>query len=213
MALVRVLATSDDLRVRIEKSVVSFGHGLASRPKGPGPDLVLAEMAPGERYGDRWKEPPAGGTPVLAVIVGRGEVNLDGVEDFLFDPFDPAELDLRVRRVLARAGRGDEALKLGDLLVNFDEYEVTLGGRPLNLTFKEYELLKSLLINRGRVMSRDTLLRKVWGYDFLGGTRTVDVHVRRLRAKLGSHQDLIETVRNVGYRIRREPGNFVDASI
>ena len=106
--------------------------------------------------------------------------------------------------VARRAGHGDEAtvLKVGELTVNPENYQVYVRGRPLDLTYKEFELLKFLAQRPGRVCDRDLLLREVWGYDYYGGTRTVDVHVRRLRAKLGAeHEALIETIRNVGYRL------------
>ena len=94
-------------------------------------------------------------------------------------------------------------VRLGDLRIDTDTYQVTAAGRALDLTFKEFELLRFLATHPGRVYTRPALLREVWGYDFYGGTRTVDVHVRRLRAKLGpEHEHLIETVRSVGYRIR-----------
>jgi DNA-binding response OmpR family regulator len=101
-----------------------------------------------------------------------------------------------------RAGAGDgTVVRLGPLAIDTETYRVSASGRPLDLTFKEFELLRFLAQHRGRVYTRPALLREVWGYDFYGGTRTVDVHVRRLRAKLGpEHEHLIETVRSVGYR-------------
>ena len=105
-----------------------------------------------------------------------------------------------------RAGSGDGSIvNLGELRIDTDTYKVTAKGRPLDLTFKEFELLRFLATHAGRVYTRPALLREVWGYDFYGGTRTVDVHVRRLRAKLGAeHEHLIETVRSVGYRARAQ---------
>ena len=106
--------------------------------------------------------------------------------------------------MIDRRPDGDEAtvLKVGDLTVNPENYQVYVHGRPLDLTYKEFELLKFLAQRPGRVCDRDMLLREVWGYDYYGGTRTVDVHIRRLRAKLGAeHEALIETIRNVGYRL------------
>src|SRR5213079_2898290 len=92
-------------------------------------------------------------------------------------------------------------IRASELTIDPDTYAAKLGGRPLDLTFKEFELLKYLAQHPGRVFSRDQLLQEVWGYDYFGGTRTVDVHVRRLRAKLGpEHETVIGTVRNVGYR-------------
>jgi len=94
-------------------------------------------------------------------------------------------------------------VKYGDLVMDLANYTVHISGRPVELTYKEYELLRFLATNRGRVFTRETLLSKVWGYDFYGGARTVDVHVRRLRAKIEDrHTPFIETVRNVGYRFR-----------
>jgi DNA-binding response OmpR family regulator len=101
-----------------------------------------------------------------------------------------------------RAGAGDgSVIRLGPVAIDVETYQVTASGRTLDLTFKEFELLRFLASHPGRVYTRPALLREVWGYDFYGGTRTVDVHVRRLRAKLGpEHEQLIETVRSVGYR-------------
>ena len=113
-----------------------------------------------------------------------------------------AELRLRFAMLRHRAGAADDGeIRLGPLLLNADTYRVTLDGQVLDLTYKEFELLKTLAARPGRVFTREELLRDVWGYDFYGGARTVDVHVRRLRAKLGAeHEDVIGTVRGVGYR-------------
>ena len=109
---------------------------------------------------------------------------------------------MRVAMLRRRAGASDDStIRLGALSIDTESYRVTAQGRPLDLTFKEFELLRFLASRAGRVFTRPALLREVWGYDFYGGTRTVDVHVRRLRAKLGpEHEHLIETVRSVGYR-------------
>jgi len=113
-----------------------------------------------------------------------------------------AELRLRLSMLRRRGGGGDEGdVRLGPLTLNTHTYRVAVGGRPMDLTYKEFELLRFLASRPGRVFTRESLLREVWGYDFYGGARTVDVHVRRLRAKLGpEHEHLIETVRGVGYR-------------
>jgi DNA-binding response OmpR family regulator len=117
---------------------------------------------------------------------------------------DISEAELRVRLAMLRqrTGGADEAeIRLGPLGMNTQTYRVAVDGRPLDLTYKEFELLRFLCQRPGLVFTREALLREVWGYDFYGGTRTVDVHVRRLRAKLGpEHEHLIETVRGVGYR-------------
>ncbi len=125
------------------------------------------------------------------------------VADELIYPGAPAaELRARLAMLRHRTGSGDGALtRLGPLSLDTDSYRATAAGRPLDLTYKEFELLRYLAARPGRVSTRPALLREVWGYDFYGGTRTVDVHVRRLRAKLGpEHEHLIETVRGVGYR-------------
>jgi len=130
-----------------------------------------------------------------------------GFDDFLLEPFAPGEVAARVRQLRWRANRTESAdlLKAGDLLINLASCEVSLQGMPLSLTYQEYELLRYLVQHRGRVFTREQLLSELWGYNYYGGTRTVDVHVRRLRAKLGpEHEDLIQTVRNVGYRFSRD---------
>jgi len=123
-------------------------------------------------------------------------------DDFLVVPYQLAELDARLRHLLWRAKQGEQAdlLNLGPLVINIGTYQVHVDSEPIDLTYMEYELLKFLASHRGRVFTRQTLLSRVWGYDYFGGTRTVDVHVRRLRAKLGEHANVIQTVRNVGYK-------------
>jgi len=131
-----------------------------------------------------------------------------GFDDVLLDATGPAEVEARLRIALGRlelAARadepGDEVIRSGDLVIDEATYSARLRGHALDLTFKEFELLKYLAQHPGRVFSRAQLLQEVWGYDYFGGTRTVDVHVRRLRAKLGAeHEALIGTVRNVGYK-------------
>ena len=147
-------------------------------------------------------------TPVLAVLTegGLAGVTADwGVDDVVLSGAGPAEVEARLRlaagRRGARGGADETVLRRGDLVVDEATYTVRLRGRPLELTFKEFELLKYLAQHPGRVFSRAQLLQEVWGYDYFGGTRTVDVHVRRLRAKLGpEHEQLVGTVRNVGYK-------------
>ncbi len=152
------------------------------------------------------------GLPPIIVIVDQEGVSRFrfevGIDDFLVTTASVGEISARLALVFARSGHGDEetVLKVGDLTVNPDNYQVYVRGRPLDLTYKEFELLKFLAQRPGRVCDRDMLLREVWGYDYYGGSRTVDVHIRRLRAKLGvEHEALIETIRNVGYRIASRP--------
>jgi DNA-binding response OmpR family regulator len=142
----------------------------------------------------------------LILIVERGDLDRfpwHEVSDELLYPGAPeAEVRLRLAMLRRRLGAPDETgIRLGPVVINSDSYQVTVAGRPLDLTYKEFELLRFLASRPGRVFTRSALLREVWGYDFYGGTRTVDVHIRRLRAKLGpEHEHLIETVRGVGYR-------------
>ncbi|MCP2259387.1 DNA-binding response regulator, OmpR family, contains REC and winged-helix (wHTH) domain [Streptoalloteichus tenebrarius] len=151
--------------------------------------------------------------PVVAVVPEGSLVAVSadwGVDEILLPTAGPAEVDARLRLVRARRAAahrgGDGALQLGDLVIDEATYTARLRGRPLELTYKEFELLKYLAQHAGRVFTRAQLLQEVWGYDFFGGTRTVDVHVRRLRAKLGpEHESLIGTVRNVGYKFVRPP--------
>ncbi|MGC4110470.1 MAG: response regulator transcription factor [Nocardioides sp.] len=147
--------------------------------------------------------------PVLLVVTegGLAVVAHDwGMDDVVLHTCGPAELEARIRLAIGRlhaTSDDDDAhvIRSGEVVVDDATYTASVGGRALDLTFKEFELLKYLAQHPGRVFSRDQLLQEVWGYDYFGGTRTVDVHVRRLRAKLGpEHETLIGTVRNVGYR-------------
>jgi DNA-binding response OmpR family regulator len=146
----------------------------------------------------------AGSTvPVLLVLRENGLAALAadwGLADIVLDTAGPAEVDARIR-LLAASGGTDGLISAGGIVIDDAAYSVLLEGEPLDLTYTEFELLKYLVQHPGRVFSREHLLADVWGYDYYGGTRTVDVHVRRLRAKLGTeHEALIGTVRNVGYR-------------
>jgi DNA-binding response OmpR family regulator len=154
--------------------------------------------------------------PLFAVLTEGGLVALTaewGVDDVLLSTAGPAEVDARLRLALGKAAEvaGPDAgepgvVRAGDLTIDEGTYTCRLRGRVLDLTFKEFELLKYLAQHPGRVFTRAQLLQEVWGYDYYGGTRTVDVHVRRLRAKLGAeHEQLIGTVRHVGYKFVTPP--------
>jgi DNA-binding response OmpR family regulator len=144
--------------------------------------------------------------PVL-IVVDRtltGDLNdKDGFDDFILTPVDLQELKVRLARLgVERSPETDDpVLRFRDLELNTDTYQATVGGSPTDLTYMEYELLRFLVEHPNRVWSREQILSKVWGYDYFGGSRTVDVHVRRLRAKLGEERaSWITTVRSVGYR-------------
>ncbi len=145
--------------------------------------------------------------PVLLLVSGTqlGDLELrdDLFDDFCLAPFHPRELEARLKHLFWRTGRGTrpDLVEYGDLILNLETYQAAISGEPLDLTYMEYELLKFLSSHPGKVFTRETLLSRVWGYEYYGGARTVDVHVRRLRAKLGEeHANLIQTVRSVGYR-------------
>ncbi len=143
---------------------------------------------------------------VLLLITGMQLADLehreDLFDDFCLNPFQPRELEARLRHLRFRAGHGSDPQlgSYGELVLNFETYQAMIDERPLDLTYMEYELLKFFVTHPGKVFTREQLLSRVWGYEYYGGARTVDVHVRRLRAKLGEeHANLIQTVRSVGY--------------
>jgi DNA-binding response OmpR family regulator len=143
--------------------------------------------------------------PLMLVLTEGGltAVSADwGVDDVILESAGPAEVDARIRLVIGRMTQEKSSSKIQASGVVIDEasYSAKVHGRPLDLTFKEFELLRFFATHPSRVFTREQLLSEVWGYDYFGGTRTVDVHVRRLRAKLGDLESLIGTVRNVGYR-------------
>jgi DNA-binding response OmpR family regulator len=199
-------------------------HSIRTGPRdvralmtGPSPDAVLvdacSELAEA-RATCRVLHATGLGVPLLAVVSEAGLITLNadwGVDDVLLATAGPAEVEARLRlaagRLARTAGAGaGELVRAGDLTIDPDTYAAKLRGRPLDLTYKEFELLKFLAQHPGRVFTRDQLLREVWGYDYFGGTRTVDVHVRRLRAKLGTeHDSMIGTVRQVGYKFVLPP--------
>ena len=147
--------------------------------------------------------------PLMLILTEGGMTAVSSawaVDDILLESAGPAEVEARIRLGVARAVPDqDDApteIRAAGVVIDEASYTARVNGAPLNLTFKEFELLKYLAQHPGRVFTRQQLLTEVWGYDYYGGTRTVDVHVRRLRAKLGAdHENLISTVRNVGYRL------------
>ncbi|MFQ6122750.1 MAG: response regulator transcription factor [Dehalococcoidales bacterium] len=177
------------------------------------PDLVLVEMdgqAANSRICELFQRVKLERhLPIIALVsketLDSPDVNLNVIDDFVVKPCDVSELVLRVKRLLQRSNHTDtsELIKCGDLVIDLAKCEVSINSRLVALTFKEYELLKFLASNRGRAFTRDALLNKVWGYDYYGGDRTVDVHIRRLRSKIeDSSHTFIETVRNIGYRFK-----------
>ncbi len=185
----------------------------------PEADLIMLDGRTdltGARSLCRLMETTGNTSPVIVITTegGLAAVNHEwGLTDVIVDSASPAEIEARIRLAIGRTHAESAALtqheiRTGDLAIDENAYSAKLRGRTLDLTFKEFELLKFLAQHPGRVFSREHLLQEVWGYDYFGGTRTVDVHVRRLRAKLGpENESLIGTVRNVGYRYVATPSS------
>jgi DNA-binding response OmpR family regulator len=218
-----LLLTSESDCEAVLPSLALLPHRVRTLPADPGAilsggthDVILVDARTdlaGAR--DLCRLLSAGDAPVVALVNEGGLVTISaewGVDDILLPTTGPAEIDARLRLLVSRRTNastgGDGSLSVGDLMIEEATYTARLKGRALELTYKEFELLKFLAQHAGRVFTRAQLLQEVWGYDFFGGTRTVDVHVRRLRAKLGpEHDSMIGTVRNVGYKFVRPNRN------
>ena len=181
---------------------------FAARPDALVLDLMLPGMNGLEILREVRAEPMTQDLPVVVLTARGAEMDKllgfeHGADDYMTKPFSPRELVARLQALLRRARpvRADSATGVGDLQIDTGAREATYAGQRLALTPREFDLLAFLVRHPGRALSREELLRKVWGYDFVGETRTVDVHVRRLRAKLGAHDGLIETVLGAGYKL------------
>jgi len=215
-AVPRIVLLSDRSLPEVLPPPSTLGHDVKTERLEAASGSHLRALAPAAVLIDAAVDPDAGlavaravrrhGVPApLAVIVLEADLErlpwIDAADDVVVVGAAPAEIRLRLD-LLARRGTGspEGTLRLGELSIDTESYRVVAGGRQLDLTFKEFELLRFLVQRPGRVFTRSSLLREVWGYDYYGGTRTVDVHVRRLRAKLGpENETLIQTVRGVGY--------------
>ena len=191
-------------------AVATLALDLASLAGVSGKDLVLIDATRDLSKAQalcRTLRAAGESSEILVVIPEAGLAGLQpdwGASDFVLPAAGPAEVEARIRLLVHRpdATEPDAAVRVGELVVDPVSYQVRLSGRPLDLTYKEFELLRFLASRPGRVSTRAQLLQEVWGYDFFGGTRTVDVHVRRLRAKLGpEYESMIATVRGVGYKL------------
>jgi len=204
------LARTLDLAGYTWKALAGSNEADEAEPDGGWAGLVVdTSQSPDEAWAflrtarKQNAQPP----PTLVLVGGANLGDLehrdDLFDDFCLTPFHPSELEARLRHLLTSEVEVQSAdlVEYGDLVLNLETYQASIAGRPLDMTYMEYELLKFLAQNPGKVFTREILLSRVWGYEYYGGARTVDVHVRRLRAKLGEeYANLIQTVRSVGYR-------------
>jgi DNA-binding response OmpR family regulator len=179
------------------------------------PDLILLDlMLPGKNGLEIAriirKDEHTSNVPIIMITARSEEMDVlqgleQGADDYIIKPFRPKEVIARVKALLRRHLRDEDKIyQYGDLIVNFSKHQVTANEEVFDLTPKEFLLLKALIQANGRVLSRDKLLDQVWGFDYYGDPRTVDVHIRRLRQKLDNWADFVETVKGFGYRIKPE---------
>ena len=216
-ALGRIAFLTDRSPDEALPALPSLGLDVKAVPLAPDSLAHLPDLGPSLVMADAEENPPqafqlltalalSGAKLPVIVVVARTDLERfpwhDVADDFVHSGAASGELKVRLAMVDRRTGGAGEAtLRLGPLSLNTDTYQVMVSGRVMDCTYKEFELLRFLVQHPGRVYTRVDLLQEVWGYNFYGGTRTVDVHVRRLRAKLGpEHEGLIQTVRGVGYR-------------
>jgi len=191
--------------------VANDGEAVLAAVMEQSPDIILIENDSYYRIAELSAEiKKTCDVPVIAIVRGdllsRVNGSFNNVDDFVAKPIRPDELKLRMKRLMRRSGAdGEEVLKCGALKIDTAKCEVSIGDRTVVLTFKEYELLKFLVSNQDRVCTRKALLDRVWGFDYYGGDRTVDVHIRRLRSKIEDpNHTFIDTIRNIGYRLKAE---------
>lgn len=214
-----LLFASETEGIRLKSDLESIGHSVSrlawnqdrvalpdtgSLPGNPADLLVVDDTFPGHLPNrvQRLLRPPASrNTPVLLITDEARVADIDfsaGITDFITQPYSLGQLESRLRLILGRTERRD-VIRLDELAINLVRYEVRVNDVLVDLTLKEYELLKYLVVHRGRVFTRSDLLDRIWGYDYHGGMRTVDVHIARLRTKLAGFNGAISTVRGVGY--------------
>ncbi len=213
--LTAVVLTRDGARDSAPvQTLQAGGWHVHVRRLGDGPGSQAAQLlvvdVPAERsvratVGPVLEAAAATSTPILVVVAESGvreAAELKGVQDFIVKPLRAGELDARARRLRARPEEGpSDRIKIGGLVVDLVGYEVSRDGETLDLTYQEFQLLKFLAAHPGQAFTRDQLLSRVWGYDYFGGSRTVDIHVRRIRAKLGPpYAACVVTIRHVGYK-------------
>ncbi len=218
MGRILVLSNKEDSVAQLRRDVESMGHNtaiekfdnVAEAMYTRKPDMILADLTLPGGIVEVWQQLQYdmgdSHIPIIA-LVSRDRIReielLTGINDFVLYPYDARELEMRIKLILRHQPRDTDAgeiIKIGNLIIDAARYEVTVDGWPVILTLKEYELLKYLATRRGRVITREVLLDDVWGYDYYGGTRTVDVHIGRLRTKIETGEySFIRTLRGVGY--------------
>ncbi len=221
MALIYIIEDDESIREIEEYALMNAGHKVLGFANAKAfyakidqviPELCLIDIMLPDEDGNEIvrklrKNPDTRKMPIIMVTAKTTELDLvkgieNGADDYIKKPFSVMELISRVKALLRRTEPEKiTEIVLDGLIINNDKHEVTIDGNAIELTFKEYELLSLLALNKGIVLSRDTILSKVWGIDYEGGSRTLDMHVKTLRQKLGDYSNRIRTVRNVGYVI------------
>lgn len=221
MALIYIIEDDESIREIEEFALINAGHKTVGfscakdfyrRLEDVIPDLCLVDIMLPDESGNEIvrkirRNPECRKLPVIMVTAKTTELDLvrgleDGADDYIKKPFSVMELISRVKALLRRTKTDDvRELILDDLVINNDKHEVSIAGNAIELTYKEYELLSLFVLNKGIVLSRDTIMDKVWGTDYEGESRTIDMHVKTLRQKLGDYGNRIRTVRSVGYVI------------
>ena len=221
MALIYIIEDDDSIREIEELALINAGHKVLGfscakdfydKMNDVIPDLCLVDIMLPDENGNEIvkklrKNPETKKLPVIMVTAKTTELDLvrgieDGADDYIKKPFSVMELISRVKALLRRTQTEDiKELQLAELIINNEKHEVTISEKHVELTYKEYELLSFLVVNKGIVLNRDTIMEQVWGADYEGESRTIDMHVKTLRQKLGEYGGRIKTVRNVGYVI------------
>ena len=222
MGRILLLGAKGDRLEQLRKSIVNMGHNVitadfdntAESFYTKNPDLVILELTTRRDIAETWyrvkDDAMESHTPALVIIpedrIRDVELLID-IHDFVMYPYNTRELEMRIKLILGKHEDADtgEVIRIGNLAIYTTRYEVTVDNWPVVLTLKEYELLKYFVTHKGRVFTREILLDAIWGYDYYGGTRTVDVHIGRLRTKIETDQySFIKTVRGVGYMFSDE---------
>lgn len=221
MSIVFIIASESESIRKLKTCVTETGLDCLVIPQnnevnkaidGRSPGLLLVDVNEAAAGSQIWELAQQTGQerhiPIVALLPREKLNGFDfsaSIDDFVVKPWEATEVITRIKRILRQQQNinSQDIIRCGDLVIDTAKCEVSVGGNPIILTFKEYQLLRFLATNKGKVFTRDTLLDKVWGWDYYGGDRTVDVHIRRLRSKIeDSAHAFIETVRNIGYKFK-----------